>query len=56
MSFMPGEPEKVPTFKNSWHQEYFTDLNDSNFSQKPKDRSISVIFLTVLTTLEASVF
>ena len=24
-----GEPEKVPTFENSCHQDYFTDLNDS---------------------------
>ena len=25
-----GEPEKSHTFENSWHWEYFTDLNDSN--------------------------
>ena len=24
-----GEPEKVPTFENSQHDEYFTFLNDS---------------------------
>ena len=29
---IPGEPKKVPTFENSQLQEYFTDLNDSNFS------------------------
>ena len=24
--------KKVPTFENSWHEEYFTDLNDSKSS------------------------
>ena len=24
--------KKVPTFENSWHQEYFSDLNDSKTS------------------------
>ena len=27
---IPGEPEKVSTFANSWHKKYFTDFNDSN--------------------------
>ena len=27
---------KVPTFENSKHQEFFMDLNDSNFSQSQK--------------------
>ena len=28
--FLPGEPEKSPTLKDSWHQEYFTGWNDSS--------------------------
>ena len=28
---LPSEPEKVPTFENSLHPEYFSDLNDSSF-------------------------
>ena len=32
--------EKGSTFENSLHKEYITDLNDSNFSYKPKDQSI----------------
>ena len=27
-----GEQKKVPRYENSWHEEYCTDLNDSNFS------------------------
>ena len=27
-----GQPEKFPTLKNLQHQEYVTDLNDSNSS------------------------
>ena len=37
--------KKVPTFENSLHQDYFTDLNDLNSSYKPKDRSMFVIFV-----------
>ena len=44
---IPGEPEKVPTFENSWDQEYFTVLNDPNFNQKSKDHSIFKIFLAI---------
>ena len=39
-----GEPAKSPNFENLEHQEFYTDLNDSNFSKKPKDRSIFAIF------------
>ena len=28
----PVSQKKVPTFETSWHQEYFTDLNESNSS------------------------
>ena len=47
--------KNVPTFENSWHQEYFKDLNDSTSSKKAKDGSIFVIFLAVLQALEALV-
>ena len=30
-TYIPGEPEKVPTFENSLHQRYFTDLKVLNF-------------------------
>ena len=50
---LPSEQEKGPTFENLFHQEYFKDLTDSNPNQKPKDRSIFVIFLAVLPALEA---
>ena len=32
MATVPGEPEKVPTFENSYHQDYFTELKHSNSS------------------------
>ena len=44
--------KKVPTFENSELQDYSTDLNHSNSSEKPKDQSIFVIFLAVLPALE----
>ena len=46
--------KKVPTFANSWNQEYFTDLNDLNSSWKSNDWSIFLIFLTVLPALKVS--
>ena len=52
---LPGELEKFLIFKNSKHQEFFTNFIDSNFSKKAKDRSIFFIFLAVLSALEVSV-
>ena len=46
--------KKVPTLKNSYHQEYFTDLNDPKSSLKPKDQNVFVNFLAVLPALEVS--
>ena len=47
--------ETLHTFKNSWHQEHNTDLNDSNYSLKPKCRNIFVIFIAFLLVLEIKV-
>ena len=44
--------KKVPNFENSKNQKKFTDLQDSNSSQGPEDRSIFVTFLTALRALE----
>ena len=33
---IPGEPEKNSAFENSWHQDHFTDLNDSNSVESKK--------------------
>ena len=47
--------KKAPTFENSYHKEYITNFDDSNCRSKPKDRSISVIFVAVLPALGLSV-
>ena len=52
---IPGELKEGPTFKNSEHHEYCTNLNDFKFQVKAKDRSIFVTFLAVLPALKVSV-
>ena len=52
LEFYRMSQKNLPTFGNSLHQNYFTDLNHSNSSSKSKDRSIFVIFLIVLPSLE----
>ena len=47
--------KKDPTFETFFHQEHLTNLNDSHLNEKPKDRSIFLIFLTVLSALESLV-